>query len=566
MGWDQSAFLKQLGESVDCFDREAAARLCDDLIARVHQGTRLAEHVGRKVLATLRRKAYFDQMERVAEALHLTEQDDSEIRRQYAQALIDQGKTTPALYVLEGLIERTNDDPVENAEARGLLGRLFKQLYVDADNAGDAAGSAGPSRQRNLQRSLDAYLAVYRSAPQKHLWHGINVVALAARAARDGVPLQAPLNPATLADEILATLELRKQQQPLDAWDLATGAEAQLARADATAALLWIAQYVQQDAADAFEIASTLRQLQEVWGLTIDTPPGSLWLPILQARLLSRRGGKVELPAGDVKETIRKTEEAESHVAASPALEKVLGREGVVTLGWYKLGLERSRTVAKVLNRTEDGYGTGFLVRGGDLAPALGDEALLLTNAHVVSNDPNVQANHQSLDPDDATIIFEALEEVSGQKFRVRELLWTSPPEELDASLLRLDAALPPWAPFKVAKRPPIPDGLQKVYVIGHPGGRTLSISLNDNLLLDVDERLLHYRAPTEGGSSGSPVFNQQWDLIGLHHAGGDEIPKLNGKSGTYAANEGIWIRRIMAALEAEGIGAAGAGNAQGEA
>jgi endonuclease G len=46
-----------------------------------------------------------------------------------------------------------------------------------------------------------------------------------------------------------------------------------------------------------------------------------------------------------------------------------------------------------------------------------------------------------------------------------------------------------------------------------------LSFSINDNLLLGYDGRWVHYRAPTKGGRSGSPVFNQDWELIALHHA-----------------------------------------------
>jgi hypothetical protein len=549
MAWDQGEFLERLRLTVDRFDREGAARLCNTWVAELHQGAVLAEGVGRKVLALLRRKAWFDQMETVADALLFTGQDDAQIRRQYAQALIDQEKLTAAVYVLEGLVERTAaTDPQENAEARGLLGRVYKQLYVNAVQADPAAAGMAVNR-RHLQRAVDTYLDVYRSSPATHIWHGINAVALAARAARDGVPLHDAPDPAALAREILTTLEARQQQGPLAYWDLTTAAEASLALGDATAALVWLAQYVQQLDADAFELASTLRQLTEVWGLTIETPPGAILLPMLQSQLLLRKGGRVDVAAGKVDETRQKT------VEAAPVLEKVLGKEGVVTLSWYKIGLDRAGTVAKVLNPAGDGFGTGYLVRGGDLAPAYGDEILLLTNAHVVSNDPDLQAKIGSLDPDDATLLFESCEAIGDQQFRVKELLWTSPPHELDASLLRLDPPVPAVTLYPVAKRLPVVDGVQKVYVIGHPGGRTLSISLNDNLLLDWDDRLIHYRAPTEGGSSGSPVFNQQWQLIGLHHAGGTAMKRLKGQEGTYAANEGIWIQRIIQALGEAGVG-----------
>jgi hypothetical protein len=39
--------------------------------------------------------------------------------------------------------------------------------------------------------------------------------------------------------------------------------------------------------------------------------------------------------------------------------------------------------------------------------------------------------------------------------------------------------------------------------------------------------------------------------LFGLHHAGGTEMKKLNGKDGTYPANEGIWIHAVLKAAGA---------------
>jgi V8-like Glu-specific endopeptidase len=68
-------------------------------------------------------------------------------------------------------------------------------------------------------------------------------------------------------------------------------------------------------------------------------------------------------------------------------------------------------------------------------------------------------------------------------------------------------------------------------------------------MLLDHNDRLLHYRSPTEPGSSGSPVFNDQWELIALHHAGGTDLPRLNNHGGTYAANEGITLPAIRKRL-----------------
>ena len=92
--------------------------------------------------------------------------------------------------------------------------------------------------------------------------------------------------------------------------------------------------------------------------------------------------------------------------------------------------------------------------------------------------------------------------------------------------------------------------------ILGYPGGRDLEFSLSDTQILDRDDRVLHYRTPTEPGSSGSPVFNDLWEVIAIHHAGGNEMPRLHGRIGTYAANEGIQIEFIRNTIaQALGIG-----------
>jgi len=548
--WNEAGFLGDLSDALETFDRGRAADLCEALVAGLERGAEPTPGGAKAALQGLRRKCYFDLMERLAEALRRYDLGGNAVRRMHAQALIDQGRCPHAIDVLEALAARTADDPAENAEARGLLGRAYKQLYVDA-LARDPAAAALRLSRLTLQRAVDAYHGVWLEAPSERLWHGINTVALVFRARRDGVPLEPEPDAEAIARAVLASVRSRRERGTIAHWDMATAAEACVALGDAVQALTWTGEYVLQPQADAFELSSTERQLREVWGLAIDASPGSLLLPLLQAHILARSGGQVRIDRGALGATLYET----GARASDQALEKVLGSEGVVTLQWYQQGLERCRMVAQVRNDLGEALGSGFLMRGRDLVAALGDEFVLLTNAHVVSDDPAVQARTGALAPDEAVIGFEALEAAAGRSFRASALLWTSPPEALDATLLRLDPPVTGVGAYPVSRTLPLADGRQKAYVIGHPGGRALSLSLQDNVVIDHDERLIHYRTPTEPGSSGSPVFNQQWKLIGLHHAGSLDMPRLKGVPGTYPANEGIWIQKIIAELAAAGVG-----------
>jgi S1-C subfamily serine protease len=254
---------------------------------------------------------------------------------------------------------------------------------------------------------------------------------------------------------------------------------------------------------------------------------------VLQGELLKREGGMLQSGTEDLQGgSLARLGEKE--------LQRILGQTGVVTFKWYMRGLSRCVGVAKITTEDDDPVGTGFLVRGKDLAPGLGDEVLLLTNAHVIDDKA---AGQNCLRSTQAVITFEA--KSRDAVTRGVSVVWTSPVSQLDATLVRLkDVPVEP-DPFPLAADLPLVDGKQRVYVIGHPGGRSLSLSLQDNLLLGCENPLLHYRAPTEQGSSGSPVFNQQWDLIALHHAGSTSMRRLSGQEGTYSANEGIWIQAI---------------------
>jgi endonuclease G len=89
--------------------------------------------------------------------------------------------------------------------------------------------------------------------------------------------------------------------------------------------------------------------------------------------------------------------------------------------------------------------------------------------------------------------------------------------------------------------------------VVQHPDGRFKELVLRENHLVARDETLnvLHYVADTEQGSSGSPVFNNEWEAIALHHWGGPwrEVMSTKGKALATEINEGIRISAIVGDL-----------------
>ena len=544
---DPSAFVVSLVEKLTAFDKKGAALLCNEFIVHLYQSNDpFPTEEAERILQQLRNKRMFEWMQKVGDALIQTGRHSFKIRRQYAQSLIDQGFFTASLAVLNQLITETENASADNKiaireknEGRGLIGRVYKQLYINADS---------PANKQNieyLKEAIQCYLNVYTAEPDNYSWQGINTVALLHRAEQDGIAFPGFPDYKKMAESILGSISDRESEKKADLWDYATAAEACIALAKTEDVIKWIGLYLNNPYTDAFEIASTLRQFIELWKLDMDSEMGRQVLTILRAALLKMEGGNVTL---DIKD-LQAQQAQEEHT--SKIFEKVFGDDSFKTYKWYMLGAKRCLSVAKIGRDSSKGFGTGFLLQGSLLHPKFGDDPVVITNAHVVSDDIFVT---NVLRSGEAIINFEALDR--DKEFSVGSILWSSPPSALDVTILQFSKQDIPkikeltknTEPFPIAKSLPDVDPSQRIYVIGHPFGGTLQISLQDNILLDDKDPLIHYRTPTVGGSSGSPVFNQQWQLIGIHHAGNPDMPKLHGE-GTYPANEGIWIQAIIKAL-----------------
>ncbi len=484
----------------------------------------------------------YETMGCLAEAVSRRDPKDAKNRRLYAQYLIDTGKATAAIDLLRPLAQRLPTGDPEFAEATGLLGRAYKQIFFDAgDKTSEGAREA-------LKRAILAYRKPYEK-DRANTWHGVNLVALLTRARRLGLRFAPDLNPIKVARAVIATLQATPAEKR-DEWFLPTLAEASVGLGDWEAIERNVRAYAAAADTKAFQIASTLRQFTEVWDLEETDERGRGLVNILRARLMQLPGGVLELGPSELQRLRRQTPPEIGQ------LEAVLGKEGPQTYRWWKTGLDRALAVAVVCQRLGSRVGTGFLARAADLGIEPGDELLVLTNFHVV----NEHGANPGICPEEAEIVFEAVD--PNRPFSVQQILWSSPPDRHDASLLRLKTPVTGIEPLPIATALPVLEESARVYVIGHPGGRDLAFSFQDNEILDHEGPptgqpqipevcRLHYRAPTEGGSSGSPVFNARlWQVIALHHKGGKMgMPKLNGKDGTYAANEGISIQSMVAAL-----------------
>lgn len=548
------------------------------------------------VLTSLRDAREFD----LLHAMALVAEDMREVRasarRFKAQALIELGLYDEALRTLDRIIDEDRDNDGEVLQARGLRGRVYKDLYIDAETGGDAAF---------LDKAVTAYLEPFREVPAdrqgERIWHGVNALAMLTRADRDALTVRPMEDRAALARRVIEVADenIAAAESPAKAaWDMASAAEAHLALEDWEAAEQRLADYIEASKTP-FQLAGTLRQLKQVWQLErADAPPEARELvTALKIALMGLPGAGVDLTEAEF-ESIRTSDVEAMRArhpvlrAASPVFEAVIDGIQVTEFEWVKRLVELGAAIARIDSDKGNPKGTGFLVDGGALWEDWAGLPVVLTNEHVVSPRPR----RDELSWKGTRVNF--TKAPARDVLRVKGLLWSSPRDKHDVSVLQLEQMPEGVTPLRL---PPLASTYwraetREVTVIGHPGGRELSLAIRNLRLEDhnapgqdtaPDPVLLRYKASTEGGNSGSPVFDwETLDLIGIHHAwfdrcerlrkpeSVDETPTAFEKAGSryrkrkpkagaersglssdliLDANEGIWLPSIQRAIHASG-------------
>ena len=127
-----------------------------------------------------------------------------------------------------------------------------------------------------------------------------------------------------------------------------------------------------------------------------------------------------------------------------------------------------------------------------------------------------------------------------------------------DAGTLKADPA-DDWAVVTIPEPPsdvsPLDLGAQvgvakvpeRAFILQHPQGRPKRLAFVRNRISSVEARRVYYLTDTEGGSSGSPVFNAQGQIVALHRAGG--TPQKFAGLQPVKKNEGVRMDVIAPAI-----------------
>lgn len=255
--------------------------------------------------------------------------------------------------------------------------------------------------------------------------------------------------------------------------------------------------------------------------------------------------------------------------------ERIIDGNELSNINYLMLGLVAARSVGRITVRRDGikvGNATGFLTAPG----------VLVTNEHVFPDIATVI---------DSTVQFRYEVDALGEELEPVEFrLLVDPAPLIDRDHDLAVVAVEPtavdgtrieqfgWLHLDPAPAKSDPD--EFLTIIQHPRGQRKQICIRENRLLKyVGDRHVTYTSDTVPGSSGSPVFNNRWDVVALHHSG---VPRSvvdpDGRTlwvkvdGTtmeppadgmireeldlqWLCNEGVRVSAIAAALSSLGAG-----------
>jgi V8-like Glu-specific endopeptidase len=217
---------------------------------------------------------------------------------------------------------------------------------------------------------------------------------------------------------------------------------------------------------------------------------------------------------------------------------------------YLQRGADAGRAVGRVIvprvfgDRVSEGAsGTGWLIT----------DELLVTNHHVVNArhavEPNANAEDLAAQAEGTIVEFDADGPGAAVvQVKVKELVcWSrrrvrGDSGGLDFAILRLEhKQAAPRVPAPLRRDDPLP-ATTAINIIQHPNAGPKRVALRANQLKEQASDTVRYTTNTDAGSSGSPLYDDDWAVLGLHRGAIDD--DVTGK-----LNVGTPIARVVEAL-----------------
>jgi endonuclease G len=219
-------------------------------------------------------------------------------------------------------------------------------------------------------------------------------------------------------------------------------------------------------------------------------------------------------------------------------MKRIIGESDLFPISYLEAGVKAGKSVCRIEIRDSIGrvlgHGTGFLV-----APSL-----LLTNNHVLDNEDVARF---SLAQFNCEVDLNLMpRQIKSFHFVPERLFITD--VKLDFTLVALETDSADGTKLSEFGFLPLHMETGKallgeyVSIIQHPSGAPKVVAIRENRITDIFDDFVNYTTDTMPGSSGSPVFNDEWVIVALHHTG---VPDPDDST-KYIANEGIRISSIM--------------------
>jgi V8-like Glu-specific endopeptidase len=189
--------------------------------------------------------------------------------------------------------------------------------------------------------------------------------------------------------------------------------------------------------------------------------------------------------------------------------EKIIGENTLRHVNYLELALEAAKAVVHLCVTNHQGQqslGTGFMVASD----------MIMTNNHVIASETEASTTEYSFNYQlgrDGKLL-----EVALAQAMPKGLFYTNP--DLDYTVIQLANA--PGSAFGYLKlNAALVHKDDRVAIIQHPGGHLKKISMQNNFVAYADRQVVQYTTSTLPGSSGSPVFNDKFEVVAIHHSGG---------------------------------------------